>query len=348
MDRLTHVGPAKLWHDVITLTSASRTSNVSVAWTACCAKGDKDKSELLSDVVVSHLCDRTQGRHVRATHVSIAKLRWRALGRATPQPASVTDQYHIVLNAKLGLETRDELKALHWACRFGFVSVCQFIQEWGTSPTVLLRLFQDEQHHFTPEKYPRLGPDIRSANERDRHRDFVSTKEVSDIVLVRADCNRPLIVAAENGHLDVCRFLKSWGLTVQDLRNSGAIVAAAKGGHLHVLKFLKAWRDEVSIQAQQDEKDGTEEEGLTPCDVATHNYMAFQVLSDNEVYHFLKEWILQLDRPIYRRSRAQLQALPRFQWCDEDGRNWKSGPVGAALEQAKKRLREAGVYKNFW
>lgn len=118
---------------------------------------------------------------------------------------------------------------------------------------------------------------------------------------IRADNNWLLKRAAALGHAEICSFLMRWcfaqcmnghmysgcksGLTLNDIRSSGAFFDAALNGHVNVLVFFKNWNESIEGRNTM--------VGLTLADVRKEDNRALRVsaaIGNVDVLKFLKDW----------------------------------------------------------
>lgn len=201
MDRVNH-----LWPEI-----AALTPHVGLVWCFTC-------SDVCAAVRVAYPRHKTQTKSwdyfENLSVKSLATLRCKALGRPRGSWGTKVVFEDIQFSEKRirscmlrwvivnGCTGDETISVLHFAVSFGLTDALQTLKDWGLT-------LQD----------------------------------------VRSNDNYALRLASERGNVNVLQFLKMWGsssrsepsLTLQDVRNSGALQEAAIKGHFEVLRFFKEW-----------------------------------------------------------------------------------------------------------
>jgi len=178
---------------------------------------------------------------------------------------------------KYGVHTCTLQGLLNWFVTVGNLRACQFMKDWSIDAVILNAYFPKREFPAIPA-FPgilnvRLNFDFLYAvilpplHERDLIVDAAAQHGHLEILkfLVewwrddpdRALAKRALLRAAESGHLDVCQYVMSLGLTVKDIRAANelphhgrgsrdihrnydaALHGATKNGHAHIVRFFR-------------------------------------------------------------------------------------------------------------
>lgn len=260
--------PEGLWYTISRLVPIFEKNErtQAVAWTQACRA-----TMTQCDSRMFHMYEpRSWMCHSTSYWPHIVRLSWRRWRRDHAILPAYGDKIapllcHIMFK-KFGVHTSALQGLLNWFVTVGNMRACQFMKNWSIDAVTLNAYFPKHDFPSIPAFPGILDVDPNLSTEflcvvilpplHGRDHIISAAAQFGHLEILkflvewwcmkvdepgRALAKLALLRAAESGHLDVCQFVMSLGLTVKDIRchHDEPLHKATKNGHAHILRFFR-------------------------------------------------------------------------------------------------------------